>query len=226
MLEELRKLMEENQNFSDKINALQQEKCELAHRCVDAERKQYFYQNLFDALRSVTSAHAQTEALLAVTDFVIYKMNLERCALFLDSSRSGYFTLTAYDGYYDSSMDHLMVPLESFHLDSLFDDMLIRTSHTTPQTSPFACFVRGVMTVTNWAAMPLFDTSFRLTGMLIVGNEDESPEYYARIPETGEFLEWLLEVRKLSEAALSSGIQKPRIMAQIPSQRKYEARIR
>ncbi|MBF0275243.1 MAG: hypothetical protein HQK84_08440, partial [Nitrospinae bacterium] len=201
------KLEQDNQNLKEQIKHLLKAKHDLALMQSKAEDQLTLYQELYETGSKITSTFSLDEVNAAILNFVIYKLNLERCIIYLKNEESSFFNNVAMEGYYDTevkeSVENISIQIDQLKLgnEASLPNFILSSMG---EYSTCVDFVNQHFFIHEWAFFPFMNEKKEVIGFLIAGNSQENAEYYSSVAKDSEIFIGLANVASLTNTAINN----------------------
>jgi len=205
---EISKLRQDYALLSDQIKHLLKAKHDLSQLQSKAEHQLKLYRELYKTGGKINASFNLNEACAAILDFIIYKLNLERCVIFLETETAGRFTIFAMEGYYEDDERRAVMDL-SFDVNTLKLQELLPPNYilfSDPEVAELPCcdLIRDRLHLDQWAAFPFAKENTTIFGLLVAGNSKKNDEYYSPIEKDSDVFVGLANIAGLSNTAINN----------------------
>lgn len=189
VMDEIERLREDNRRLSDQVKWLISTESDLYEIQEQLDGQMRIYRRLYEIGKEFNATSDLKGVLDAMTRFVLYELNFERCLVLLHSDDDGGFRTQAMDGYYDEPVNVKVkttsISLEDCGLSSLFVDseyILHRGSDGQENMADLG----EKLQMSDFVIFPLRGESQQPNGLLVAGNSEDRNQFHARVETDGE----------------------------------------
>ena len=204
---QLEKLQGENQALSEQVKNLLRAEYDIGKIQGQLDTQIRLYRHLYEVGKKFNATFDLAEILQMTTEFVLYRLDFERCLVFLRSEEAEDFCLQALDGYYDEEAHQRVAHLT---LSAEEPALLPLRSSTGRVVCTAGCDQEHLLALGHAFGMDEY-IMFRLggeprhpIGLLVAGNTAENARYHTLVQPDSEFVVGLANLVSLATTTINN----------------------